>query len=132
MVFVGKDLVSESAERKYCLIEQHVPFSEPTMYVLCLARCLKKKKKYKMAVLKFSHILFSCCQAGQGRYPLPRLQPFVMKDASLPPHHTSDPPTPLSDWCLADKTSFRVHGVLSCPVMSRPTWTRYPAGHWDG
>lgn len=35
-------------------------------------------------MLKFSHILFSCCQAGQGRYPLPRLHPFVMKDSLLP------------------------------------------------
>lgn len=40
-------------------------------------------------VSKFSHILFSCCQAGQGRYPLPRLQPFVMKDTPPPP----PPPT---------------------------------------
>lgn len=42
---VGKDIVSESAGREYGLIEQHVPFSEPAMYVLYLAIGLKKKEQ---------------------------------------------------------------------------------------
>lgn len=47
-------------------------------------------------MLKFSHILFSCCRTGQGRYPSPPLQPFVMKDALpiIPPAPAAPPPLP--------------------------------------
>lgn len=41
--------------------------------------------------MKFSHILFFCCQPGLGRYPMPRLQPFVSADERCPP----PPPPPL-------------------------------------
>lgn len=60
------------------------------------------------------NILFLCCQQDSGRYPFDSAPAFYprMKDVSL-----------LLSACLADKTSFRVHGVLSCPVMFCPTWT---------
>lgn len=59
---VGKDIASESAERKYFLIEQHAPFPANAVCVH-LALSLKKKKE---VVEVFSYfILLLSTRPGQ-------------------------------------------------------------------